>query len=53
VAIDRDAVLTILLAHLRASDQRTQLLIIPGRPAVQDALAAIQGPFKYLDPPTR
>jgi anti-anti-sigma regulatory factor len=52
VAIDRAAVLTILLAHLRASDQQTQLLIVPGRPAVQDALAAIRGPFTYLDPPT-
>jgi hypothetical protein len=40
----------ILLAHLRASDQQAQLLIVPGRRAVQHALDIIQGPFTYADP---
>jgi anti-anti-sigma regulatory factor len=50
VAVDRAAVLAILLAHLRASDQRTQFLIVPGRRSVQEALEAIRGPFTYVDP---
>jgi len=51
VAIDRAAVRAILLAHLRASDQRAQLVIVPGRRSVQEALEAIEGPFMYADPP--
>jgi anti-anti-sigma factor len=50
VRIDRAAVLTILLAHLRVSDQQAQLLIIPGTTAVREALQAIQGPFTYAGP---
>jgi hypothetical protein len=50
VAIDRAVVLTVLLAHLRVSDQQAQLLILPGRSGVQKALEAIHGPFTYADP---
>jgi anti-anti-sigma factor len=38
---------TILTAHLRASDERKELLIVPGPPAVQRLFDAIEGPFRY------
>jgi anti-anti-sigma factor len=38
---------TILTAHLRASDERKELLIVPGPPAVQRLFDAIDGPFRY------
>jgi anti-anti-sigma factor len=47
--IDQACVQTILLAHLRASDQLQQLVIVPGRHSVRSALEAIAGPFQYAD----
>jgi anti-anti-sigma factor len=38
---------TILTAHLRASDERKEFLIVPGPPAVQRLFDAIDGPFRY------
>jgi anti-anti-sigma regulatory factor len=39
---------TILFAHLRASDERKELLIVRGPPAVQASFDAINGPFRYV-----
>jgi anti-anti-sigma factor len=38
---------TILTAHLRASDERKEFLIVRGPPAVQRLFDAIDGPFRY------
>ena len=51
--VDRVGVHTILLAHLRASDQQRALLIVPGPSAVQDVFDAVDGPFDYVDLPGR
>jgi anti-anti-sigma factor len=40
---------TLLLAHLRASDELTELLLIPSTPAVQRVLDASGGPFVYVN----
>jgi anti-anti-sigma factor len=40
----------ILTAHLRASDQHKQLLIVPGSDAVQRVLDSIHAPFDYTVP---
>jgi anti-anti-sigma regulatory factor len=47
VAIDHAGLETILVSHLRASDERKPLLIVPGPPAVQCVLEAVQGPFSF------
>jgi anti-anti-sigma regulatory factor len=39
---------TILTAHLRASDEHKEFLIVPGPPAVQRLFDAIDGPFRYV-----
>jgi anti-anti-sigma factor len=46
-SIDRSGVHAILLAHLRASDQLKQLVIVPGPAAVQEVFDSIEGPFSY------
>jgi anti-anti-sigma factor len=46
-SIDRSGLHAILLAHLRASDQLKQFVIVPGPTAVQDAFDTIEGPFSY------
>jgi anti-anti-sigma regulatory factor len=47
--IDRACVHTILVAHLRASDQLQQLVIVPGSSSVRAALEGVEGPFQYAD----
>jgi ABC-type transporter Mla MlaB component len=47
--IDHVGVHTILLAHLRSSDQQHALLIVPGPGAVQGMFDAVEGPFDYVD----
>jgi anti-sigma B factor antagonist len=47
--IDRAAVDTILTAHLRASDQLKQLVIVPGPSRVQRVFDLVQGPFCYAE----
>ncbi len=47
VLIDRTGVHTILTANLQATNQRDELLIIPTPQAVQRAIDAIHGPFRY------
>jgi anti-anti-sigma factor len=47
--IDHACLHTILVAHLRATDQRQQLLIVPGRESVRARLEAIAAPFQYAD----
>lgn len=39
----------LLLAHLRASDELTELLLIPASPAVQRVIDAAHGPFVYVN----
>jgi anti-anti-sigma factor len=46
-SIDRSGLHAILLAHLRASDQLKQFVIVPGPTAVQEVFNAIEGPFSY------
>ncbi len=50
-AIDRDCTRAILLAHLRAGDQRQELIIVTGRDSVRAAFEAIAGPFQFADDP--
>jgi anti-anti-sigma factor len=46
-SIDRSGLHAILVAHLRASDQLKQFVIVPGPTAVQEVFNAIEGPFSY------
>jgi anti-anti-sigma factor len=46
-AIDQSGVHTILLAHLRATDDHRDFLIVRGPPAVQRAFNIVNGPFRY------
>ncbi|MEA2197546.1 MAG: hypothetical protein QOJ25_1597 [Solirubrobacteraceae bacterium] len=46
-SIDGAGLDTILTAHLRASDELTTMVIIPGPETVQRVFDAIQGPFVY------
>jgi anti-anti-sigma factor len=46
--IDEAGVRTILLAHLRSSDEHRQFLVVPGREAVQRIIDQIEGPFRYI-----
>lgn len=43
----RAAVISMLVAYLRASDQGDEFVIIPGPESVQRVLDATQGPFEY------
>jgi anti-anti-sigma factor len=45
--IDTTGVQTILLGYIRTSDERKQLLLVPGRGAVQRIIDDIHGPFRY------
>jgi anti-anti-sigma regulatory factor len=47
--VDLAGVHVMLVAHLRASDQLSQLLLVPGLPAVQRVIDPLQGPFVYID----
>jgi anti-anti-sigma regulatory factor len=47
--IDLAGVHALLLAHLRASDELTELLLIPASPAAQRMIDAAHGPFVYVD----
>jgi anti-anti-sigma factor len=46
-AIDQSGVRTILLAHLRATDDHRDFLIVRGPRAVQRAFDIVDGPFRY------
>jgi anti-anti-sigma factor len=46
-SIDRSGLHAILLAHLGASDQLKQFVIVPGSATVQEAFDTIEGPFSY------
>jgi anti-anti-sigma regulatory factor len=39
----------LILAHLRASDELRELLLIPASPAVQHVIDAADGPFVYVN----
>lgn len=45
--VDRAGVHTILVAYLRASDQRDEFAIIRGPEPVQRVIDSIDGPFEY------
>ena len=47
--IDLAGVHVLLLAHLRASDRLTELLLIPASPAAQRVIDALHGPFVYIN----
>lgn len=47
--IDLAGVRVLLLAHLRASDEFTELLLLPALPAVQSVIDAIHGPFADIN----
>jgi anti-anti-sigma regulatory factor len=47
--IDLAGVHALLLAHLRASDELTELLLIPASPAAQRMIDAAYGPFVYIN----
>jgi anti-anti-sigma regulatory factor len=46
-SIDHSSLHAILLAHLRASDQLKQFVVVPGPSAVQEVFDTIEGPFSY------
>lgn len=46
-AIEQSGVRTILLAHLRATDDRRDFLLVRGPRAVQRAFDIVDGPFRY------
>jgi anti-anti-sigma factor len=48
-SIDDSGVRALLISHLRASDQRTQLRLAPGSAAVQQVIDALDCPFVYID----
>jgi anti-anti-sigma regulatory factor len=48
-SIDDSGARALLISHLRASDQGTQLRLAPGSAAVQHAIDSLHGPFVYTD----